>query len=147
MQTQQSQTLVLTRFLKAKPEKVFKAWSDPALVAKWFRPNPRWLSCDADIEPVPGGKYIVSLTHSDGNQVTTGGKVVEMIPNETISFTWIDSCSGTRDESLVTITLEPSGEGTQLTLTHSRLATEDAKNRVNGGWTGCLDSLTEFVQA
>jgi uncharacterized protein YndB with AHSA1/START domain len=148
MLTEQTQSLVLTRVLKASQEKVYNAWIDPIFVAKWFKPNERWTKCEADVNPIPGGNYIVKMTHQDGDVITIDGRVVEVLPTEKVVFTWRDNSGGELGlESLVTVDLKTVADGTELTLTHSKITSADALESFNGGWTGCLATLTSFIEA
>ena len=148
MEKTQIENLVVTRVLKATPEKVYKAWTDPALIAKWFYPNERWDRCDPEVEPMVGGKYNITMVHSDGDKVGMKGKVVEMVSNEKLVFTFLDKDSDDfSQESVVTVTLKAVAEGTELTLVHSKLASADLKSNVSQGWDGCLNMLGNFIQA
>ena len=148
MEMTQIENLVVTRVLKATPDRVFKAWTDPTLIAKWFYPNERWDRCDPEVEPTVGGKYNITMVHSDGDKVGMKGHVVELIPNEKLVFTFLDKDSDDQtQESLVTISLKPVSDGTELTLIHSKLASADLKSNVSSGWDGCLTMLEKFVEA
>ncbi len=48
--------------------------------------------------------------------------------------------------SLVTIEFKELGDATELTLTHEFLPTEDIRNKHEGGWNGCLDSLEKYLK-
>lgn len=137
-----TETLEITRIVNATPAKVFQAWIDPAFVSRWFLPNERWTKCEVDIVPELGGNYQITLTHSDGDVYKMGGKIVELVPNERLAYIWEDhNMMMNNTESLVTITIQSKGEGTEFTLIHSKLATPEYKAMVNEGWTGCVDRL------
>lgn len=148
MLTEQTQSLVLTRVIKASQEKVYNAWLDPNLVAEWFKPNERWTNCEADVNPTPGGNYIVTMTHQDGDVVTIDGRIVEVVPPEKLVFTWRDNGNGEfGSETLVTVDLKVVAGGTELTLTHSKISSSEALESFSGGWNGCLDTFTNLVEA
>ena len=148
MHNDQTQTLVLTRVLKATPEKVLEAWLNPSFVVTWFKPNERWLKVEADISAEVGGNYILSMTHQDGDVVEIVGKVVELIPSEKLSFSWRDNMTGQLgSESLVTVDLKPVSDGTEITLTHSKIASSADAESFNGGWIGCLDRFADYIAA
>ena len=62
------QKLVIKRTFAAPVERVYQAWTDSAQMAQWFSPNVRWNRPLIDIEPVPGGRYDVTMRHSDGEE-------------------------------------------------------------------------------
>ncbi len=148
MQTVQLEPLVITRVLSAPKDKVFRAWIDPSMIAKWFLPNERWAKCESEIQPEVDGRYRIKLTHSDGDQFTMGGKIVELVPNEKLAFTWgSDGDPEDVKASLVTVTLRSVDNGTELVLAHSQFKDENEKNQVGAGWPGCLDNLDSYLQA
>ena len=139
-------TLVLKRTLAAPVEKVWRAWTDPAQMARWFFPNERWNQSTLDIDPVPGGRFSVKMNHSDGDVFHLTGHYVEVTPRERLVFTWSgkhgDDCT---DESLVTVELKPAAAGTELTLTHERITAAEEREQTQAGWTGCLETLAKFL--
>ena len=57
--------LVLERVLDAPPEKVYRAYTDPAILSQWFAPKP-WTISDAVVEPRPGGRFNFVMHGPDG---------------------------------------------------------------------------------
>ena len=76
-----------------------------------------------------------------GRNHVLSGEYREVVEGEKLVFTWTVSNEG---ESLVTVRLEPHGDGTQLTLTHERLSGDGSG--VRQGWTGALDKLEAFLE-
>ena len=67
--------LILTRELKAPREKVFAAWTDPALAAQWWCPSDcTLLGCEMDVRA--GGKWHRSLRILDGRVITKSASIV-----------------------------------------------------------------------
>ena len=70
----------------------------------------------------------------------TQGLYREVVPNRRLVHTWC--WEGSDDESLVTVEFEPGPPGTtRLTLTHSRLASSEARDNHERGWISCLAKL------
>ena len=146
MQTQATETIVITRTFNSPVAKVFKAWTDPNVIAKWFFPNERWLSAVAEVSLVPGGAYKVAMHHQDGDVFTNDGKVVEFEQDKKLAFTWkMDMGPEPGKESLVSVTFEPCPEGTKLTINHTKLPAGEEATNTNTGWEGCLTSLTNYL--
>src|SRR6185312_6658508 len=63
-------TLRLRRSIRASADKVFEAWTTPAIVARWWDPDGRPLrECDIDLRP--GGAFrFVNQGHEDGHAFT-----------------------------------------------------------------------------
>lgn len=139
-------SLTLKRRLKAPPEKVFSAWTDPKKLARWFCPP----ACDpvlAESDARVGGRYrILVRGRSDGEDHDVSGTFREVVPNRKLVFTWAWRSTPER-ESLVTVELAPTDEGTLLTLTHEQFFDEPARDRHHAGWGRILDRLDETLPA
>ncbi len=140
-------TLVFKRTYNTTPQRLFKVWTDASLMSQWFRPNERWLKVEVESDPVPGGQQLIVMTHQDGDVYRTRGRYLEVSEPEKVVFTWIweESPDGP-EESKITVTFLPVSGGTQMTLVHENLTSEQAKQGTEAGWTGCLESLDKFLE-
>ncbi len=75
--------LVLERIIDAPPEKVFKAYTDPAILAQWFAPKP-WKIVDPIIEPRVGGRFNFTMHGPDGEVFPNSGVFLDVVPNRRI---------------------------------------------------------------
>ena len=107
-----SDDLVVERRVAVPPERVFSYFTDPE---KWLA----WQGTEAEIELVPDGLWRVNVT-GDG---FASGRVVEVVENERVVFTWgwEQGPPVPPGSSTVTIDLVPDGHGTLIRLTHSDL--------------------------
>ena len=64
--------LVLTRVLNATPAQIFKAWTTPELMKRWFAPKP-YETPVIEIEPRDGGKFRTVMTGPDGFHMDNTG--------------------------------------------------------------------------
>jgi uncharacterized protein YndB with AHSA1/START domain len=78
--------LVLERVIDAPPEKVFRAYTDPAILSQWFAPAP-WTITDAVIEPHPGGRFNFVMHGPEGERFPNSGVFLEVIPNRRLVST------------------------------------------------------------
>ena len=130
--------LTVVRQLKAAPERVWRAWTSPDELAAWIWP-PSWdASCTIDLRV--GGRFVISST---GAGPGVSGEYVAVDPGERLVTTW--QWDDEDVETLVTITLEPSGEGTTLTITHERFTDEETRANHEQGWNDCLDRLPGYL--
>jgi uncharacterized protein YndB with AHSA1/START domain len=142
-QTAVKPSLTLKRRLNAPPAKVFAAWTDPEKIKCWFGP-PGVETLAAESDARVGGRYRILARSPDGEQHDVSGVYREVIPNQKLVFTWAWKSTPER-ESLVTIELEPDGDGTMLTLTHEQFFDEGARDRHQHGWAGSLEKLAQFI--
>lgn len=137
--------LQLKRTIKAQRKQVFDAWTKPELMRQWFAPGDMTVpSVMAD--PCVGGSFeIVMLGEMDGAtaQHTVTGIYKTIIPNELICFTWSWKADPS-PHTLVTVAFKDVPGGTEVTLTHERFASTEAKDKHQHGWLGCLDNLAKI---
>ena len=133
-------SLTLVKRIRATPETVFAHWTDPALMRRWFCPMDTVLR-SVESEARPGGRFhIVMQDGEDGEIHDVSGTYRVFEPPRRLVFTWAWITTPER-ESLVTIELSPTADGTELTLTHTRFADEAARDSHRQGWTSLLDKL------
>jgi uncharacterized protein YndB with AHSA1/START domain len=138
-------SLTLTRRLTARPEKVYAAWTDPEKIARWFGPAQVIAgSVRAEIDLRGGGHYRIAFDMADGLHHQVGGVYRDVVPNRKLVFSWAWHSTPER-ESLVTVSLQPDGDGTLLTLHHEQLFDEAARDGHESGWIGTLDKLQIFI--
>lgn len=124
-----------TLLIKAKPETVFRYFTDNARWAKWW-------GAESAIDATAGGK--VSIRYPNGAEAV--GEVLEVVPPERIVFTY-GYASGTPippGASRVTIDLERTGEGTRLTLRHEFVDAAVRDQHVQG-WRYQLSLFANIV--
>jgi uncharacterized protein YndB with AHSA1/START domain len=78
--------LILNRLILAPPEKVFRAWTDPALLTQWFTPAP-WTTPHAELDVRPGGSSLVVMRSPDGQDFPNRGVYLEVVPSQRLVFT------------------------------------------------------------
>ena len=91
-----------------------------------------------------GGRYHIVMKSPDGEEHDLSGVYREIVANSKLVYTWAWKSTPER-ESLVTIELRAAGAGTELTLKHEQFFDEEARDKHQHGWAGCLARLERFV--
>lgn len=135
--------LVVERILPADQETVFRCWTDPAHLARWFGPTPEHATPIAEIDLRVGGRYRIGMRRGqDGETHVVGGVYRVISPPNLLVFTWAwETSIQPSDETLVTVELHALGENTRLVLTHERFPTVEMRDQHHEGWCGCLVRL------
>ena len=137
--------LTLTRSYPVAPEKVWRAWTDPQAVKKWWGPGQNEPVSLAQLDVRVGGRFRIVFGGPDGKAHECAGIYREVVPNRKLVFTWTWPNSTPERESMVTIELTPAGDGTELVLKHERFADKEARDRHEQGWTGCVRRLERML--
>jgi uncharacterized protein YndB with AHSA1/START domain len=74
---------VAVRFLKAPRAKVFAAWTDPAILARWWGPK-GFRTTNHACEPRPGGKWDYTMHAPDGTDFLNKSVFVEVSPEKIV---------------------------------------------------------------
>jgi uncharacterized protein YndB with AHSA1/START domain len=130
-----------TIIVNASPEVVFRALTDEAELTHWFS-NERIV-----LEPQVGGAWMLKNCRSDiGNIHTMRGKVLEIIQDKKLTYTWNVDEYPDLPETIVKWTLEPldGGRMSKIILMHSNLANyyDDADRN----WTYFIGRLVEHCE-
>lgn len=78
--------LVLERNVSLKPELIWKAWTTPEILMKWFCPVP-WRTTECEMDLVPGGVFRTVMQSPEGDKVPNMGCFLEIIENKRLVFT------------------------------------------------------------
>ena len=133
-------TLSIERLLDADLERVFAALTDRAQVAQWYAPSDEYTVRVHEWDCRPGGRFRVSMHHTGGAVHTSVGAFREVVPNQRLvqTFAW-EGQEGM--DTLLTLTLQQTGQQTRLVLTHAGFPNQGARDDHHKGWTGCLARL------
>ena len=143
--------LVLTRLVDAPRAKLFKAWTDPALLTQWFAPLP-WTTPRAELDVRPGGASLVVMAGPDGTEAPNPGVYLDVVENERIVFTdaYVDAWTPSQKPMMtVILTFEDEGGKTRYTarVRHWTVADREAHEAMgfHEGWGQCADQLEALV--
>jgi uncharacterized protein YndB with AHSA1/START domain len=140
-------TVTLHRVLRAPPERVYRAFVDPAAMAKWSPPHGfTGVVHESDVRV--GGGYRMSFTNfSTGTSHTFGGRYVELVEGERIRYTDAFEDPGLPGEMQVTVTFEPGPVGTVLRIRQEGLPEAVPVDFCYAGWQQSLELLAQLVEA
>jgi uncharacterized protein YndB with AHSA1/START domain len=78
--------LVLTRLMDAPKEKLYRCWTEPALLEQWFAPKP-WTVKVVEQDLRAGGASVVMMRSPEGQEFPNPGIYLEVVPNRRLVFT------------------------------------------------------------
>ena len=142
-ETPDATTLMLRRTFDADMDRLFAALTRAEAIREWFGPGPfRVRHAASDLRV--GGAWVIEMESPEGNAHNVGGEYLEVDPPKMVAFTWAWTNEPT-EISHVRYALTPADAGTTLTLTHSRLPSENSRDLHGQGWNGALDKLMPWI--
>ena len=140
-------SLTLTRSYPVAPEKVWRAWTDPEAIKRWFGPGAGEPVSLAQLDVRVGGRFRIVFGGADGKAHECAGVYQEVVPNRKLAFTWSWPNSTPERVSVVTIEFRGSPAGTELIFKHEQFFDESARDGHQRGWTGALDKLDGYLKS
>ncbi len=142
-------TAKVTHRFSASPERVYDAWLDPAKLRAWMSAALKGFGMSGDMQRVEidarvGGRFFFSDMREAGEAKHWGTYRVLDRPR-TIEFTWIVDESQEDEPSIVTITIEPDGAGSFVTIVHAKIWASYVE-RTEGGWSNMLRNIDVLLQ-
>jgi len=150
--------LTITRVFDAPRGLVWRTWTEPNLVKRWWGPM-YFTSPFASIDLRVGGKYLLCMRSPEGRDFWSTGVYREIVPPERMvcSDSFADEKGNVVPASyyglspdyplelLVRVTLEARRDITELTLRHTGFPNEAERNNAREGWRTSFDKLDELL--
>ena len=154
--------LVLERVVDVPRELVWKAWTTPEHLKKWFTPRP-WSTVDCEIDLRPGGIFRTVMRSPEGQEFGESGCYLEVVENRLLSWTNAlepgfrpagAPAEGTAEcaKLLMTavVSFEPHGSGTRYTAVAMHAEPESRRKHeemgFHDGWSAALEQLLEVAR-
>lgn len=145
--------LVLERHADVSPELVWKAWTHPEHLKKWFAPSP-WTISECEIDLRPGGQLKFVMRSPEGQLFPNVGCYLEVVPNQRL--VWTDALlPGYRPSAepffTAAVLLEPDGKGGTNYTAIALHRDEESRKKHEGmgfheGWGQVYDQMVEFIK-
>ena len=134
--------LVVRRLIRASPERLFEAWTEPTQLRVWW--GPEGVRCAAaEVDLRVGGRYRIGNTFPDGRVIVLVGEFEVIERPKRLTYTWrVEGSPGASER--VTVRFEPRDGATEVIVTHERIPDETLRDQHRRGWEGCLDGLARF---
>jgi uncharacterized protein YndB with AHSA1/START domain len=151
--TSTEQALVITRVFNAPRELVWKAWTDPEMMKRWWGPK-AYTAPVVKIDLRVGGTFLGSMRDAEGKDIWSTCTYLEIVPPERLVMT--DSFADAEGNIVpstvygmegiplvmhITVELKDLNGKTEMTLTHTGLPAGEHSTGANIGWNESLDKL------
>ena len=140
-------TVRLHRVLKAKAERIYKAFLDADAMSKWLPPH-GFTGKVHHLDAKVGGTYKMSFTNfTTGHSHSFGGEYLELLPNRRICHTDRFDDPNVPGEMRTTVSLRPVSCGTELDIVQEGIPAMIPTEMCYLGWQESLTLLAQLVEA
>ncbi|MCK0511635.1 SRPBCC family protein [Aromatoleum buckelii] len=139
-------TVRLHRVLRAKPEKIYRAFLDAEALARWLPPN--GFTCKVDhLDAKVGGTFRMTFRNfGSGSSQSFGGSYLELVPNERIRHTDKFDDPNLPGEMVMTLTLRAVLCGTEVHIVQEGIPEAIPPEFCYLGWQESLEHLARLVE-
>lgn len=139
--------LVITRTYKARRALVFACWTEAEHLEHWQGAPEGFTVTFNEANIRPGGSFKLCMRSPEGVDHWVQGTYVRVVKPELLEFThsWLDAEGRPGHETLVTVTFEQRGTGTELTLRQRGFTSAGSRNGHEQGWSSTIERLTSYL--
>ena len=137
----------VSRTFQASRQRVYRAWTDPELLIRWFVDDDAEMQI-RELDLRVGGRWRFEGTMA-GKPWTLEGMFQEVRPPERLVYTWKWSGGMGFDspgDTTVIVDFRERGKGTEVTVTQEGFPSALTREGHYKGWIGCLDRLGGLVE-
>lgn len=140
-----ARTVILERHFAVPPARVYKAWTDPSSVTRWWGPE-GFFTTDIQMDLRVGGHWANTMVAPDGKRYPSSGEFREIEDGKRLVM--FDEGKGEPmhgHATKVEVTFEPSGTGTKMHVVHGVFKTVEMRDECKAGWSSSFDRLERLL--
>jgi uncharacterized protein YndB with AHSA1/START domain len=141
-----SNSVTLHKVVKAQPEKVFRAFTDPNALASWIPPY-GFLCVISSMDVKVGGSFKMKfINFTTGKGDSFGGKYLDVKPNELLKYSEKFDNPNLPGELTTTVRLKKLACGTEINIVQEGIPVMIPVEMCYLGWQESLDKLARLVE-
>ncbi len=140
--------LVLRRTYPVPRERVFAAWTNPEIAARFLGPG-EIKATVSQMDVKVGGAFCIEMDTPESGRFVARGTYLEVNAPQRLVMTWRweEDDPAEEHESLLSLDFIERNGATELVLTHEKLASVESRERHEEGWTQIIDHLATVLEA
>ncbi len=143
MTDQQPAVVVVQRMLRASPDDIYGEWLDAEGMVEWMCPRPAHPT-KIELESWVGGRLLIDID-DEGSALSVTGQFLELDEPRRLRFTWRCSVWDPPADSIVTVSLEPQGDGHTMMTIHHELLPPAVVDGHRHGWALIAEQLEDSL--
>jgi uncharacterized protein YndB with AHSA1/START domain len=139
-------TLRARRTFTASRERVFRAWTTPEVLKRWWCP-PGWVPADMEVDLRVGGEYRIGMRRlGDDDVVYVRGQFLEVQAPRRLVYTWRwVGAFENQPETRVTVEFLDRDGTTEVVLVHDHFAELGVRQQHLSGWVAACDRMERIL--
>ncbi|MGY5777919.1 SRPBCC family protein [Rhizobium sp. LEGMi135b] len=140
--------IVLTRDIAAPRALLFRLWTEPEHLMRWWGPQTTTAS-SVSIDLREGGAWRHCILTTEGREYWSHGRYLEIVPSERLVFTfaWENQEGKPEHPMQATVEFHELGEKTRLVFRKVQLPDDTELKLQTGGWEQALDKYVAYAEA
>jgi uncharacterized protein YndB with AHSA1/START domain len=138
-----TETIRVRKVVPAPKERVFRAWTEPSQVKRWWTIGDGWKTSSVDVDLRVGGRFTVRNEQAGGDPLLITGEFVVVQPPDKLVYTWRFQLPKPED-TLVTVEFRGLGDATEVFVTHEHSSKDMGPSAV-AGWNAALEGLASLL--
>ncbi len=144
MESGHTETIRVRKVVPAPKERVFRAWTEPSQVKRWWTIGDGWKTSSVDVDLRVGGRFTVRNEQAGGDPLLITGEFVVVQPPDKLVYTWRFQLPKPED-TLVTVEFRGLGDATEVFVTHE-YSSKDMGPSAVAGWNAALEGLASLLR-
>src|SRR6266480_1793253 len=127
-------------------ENVFRAWTDPEVLSRWWCPE-GWIPAEIEVDLCVGGSYRIGMRRrSGGAPVYVRGSFLEVNSPEKLAYTWQwENAFQQMPQTRVTVQFIQRDATTEVLLTHENLSDIAVCLHQTSGWIAAWERMGQIL--
>lgn len=139
-----NRTIYIEEIFRAPYDKVFKAWTTPESLKKWFLAEDGVTVINAELDLEVGGSYLIEVLYPGYEPSKISGEFLEVKKPNSLEYTWLTPVLNGR-KTKVDVEFIALDSGSKIQLTHGEFNTTEEMQLHIDGWKGCIRQLSKFL--
>jgi uncharacterized protein YndB with AHSA1/START domain len=139
-------TLRIERVIDAPPEVVFRLWTTPEAMERWYRDGDDHIAKVTELDLRVGGRYRVEFGPTGQAPFVETGVYLEIEPPRRLVMSeTLDGVDAPWSDTKVTVVFEEEDGKTRLVLVHEQFPSSHHRDLAGGGWPGFIDRVERLA--
>ncbi len=137
-------TIQIEESFRAPKDKVYKAWTTPDILKKWFMADEGVVVKRVNLNLQVKEPYFIEVIYPGYDPTSIHGEFLKIETNEKLEYTWLTAVLNGKTTKVIVI-FKDHNQGSKIHLSHGEFETEEEMKLHIDGWKACIHKLHEYL--